>query len=64
MKLEEIRSLKNEELKVKVEELKQELFAMRFKQASGQLENPGEMRTVRKNIARILTVIREREMVK
>lgn len=63
MKLEEIKSLQTEDLQSKVKELKQELFSMRFQQATGQLENPGTMKDVKKSIARILTVIRQREMV-
>lgn len=63
MKIEEIRSLETEQLQGKVKELKQDLFTMRFQQATGQLENPGTMKDVKKSIARILTVIRQREMV-
>ena len=62
MKLEEIKSLQTEDLQSKVKE-QQELFSMRFQQATGQLENPGTMKDVKKSIARILTVIRQREMV-
>ncbi len=63
MKIEEIRSLETEQLQGKVKELKQDLFTMRFQQATGQLENPGTMKDVKKSIARILTVIRQREML-
>ena len=63
MKIEEIRSLETEQLQGKVKELKQDLFTMRFQQATGQLENLGTMKDVKKSIARILTVIRQREML-
>ena len=46
----------------KVEEYKKELFGLRFQQATGQLENTARIRQVRKTIARIKTVIREREL--
>ena len=46
----------------KVEEYKKELFGLRFQQATGQLENTARIRTVRKSIARIKTIIREREL--
>ncbi len=62
MKVEELRALKTEELNLKVKDLKQELFTLRFKQATGQLENPNVIKGVRKDIARILTVIKEREI--
>lgn len=62
MKVEELRALKTEELHLKVKDLKQELFTLRFQQATGQLENPNVLKTKRKNIARILTVIKEREI--
>ena len=45
-----------------VEEYKKELFGLRFQQATGQLENTARIRQVRKTIARIKTVIREREL--
>ena len=44
------------------EEYKKELFGLRFQQATGQLENTARIRTVRKSIARIKTIIREREL--
>jgi large subunit ribosomal protein L29 len=62
MKLDEIRALSTEELNAKVYELKQELLALRFQQATGQLENGKKMTEIRKTIARIYTVIKEREL--
>ena len=54
--------LDTEALLAKVEEYKKELFGLRFQQATGQLENTARIRQVRKTIARIKTVIREREL--
>lgn len=54
MKL-KVHELTNEELTVKYAELKEELFNLRFRQATGQLENPKQIHTVKKNIARVLT---------
>lgn len=58
------RELKNDELYVKLNELKQELFNLRFSHATGQLSNPMEMVKCKRNIARIKTVLREREIKK
>ena len=62
MKVQEIRELETKELLQKVEEFKKELFELRFQQATGQLENTARVKEVRKSIARIKTVIREREL--
>lgn len=62
MKVEELRNLKTEELNQQVKDLKEQLFTMRFQKASGQLENPSSIKNVRKSIARILTVIKERQI--
>lgn len=62
MKLNEIRNLTTEELIKKIEEFKEELFNLRFEQATGNLEKPSRIRDLRKTIARIKTVIREREL--
>ncbi|WP_373155947.1 50S ribosomal protein L29 [Clostridium sp. AUH-JLR23] len=59
-----MRNTETQELLNKVEEYKKELFGLRFQQATGQLENTARIRTVRKNIARIKTIIRERELNK
>ena len=62
MTAQEIRELDTEALLAKVEEYKKELFFLIFQQATGQLENTARIRQVRKTIARIKTVIREREL--
>jgi large subunit ribosomal protein L29 len=60
LKKSEIRELKLDELKRKETELEDQLFKLRFQLATGQIENPGMIRTVRKDIARVKTYIRER----
>ena len=54
--------MNSEQLQEQLEELKQELFNLRFRQATHQLDNPAEIREVRRNIARCKTIIREREL--
>lgn len=56
----EIREKTNEELKAEINTLKDELFNLRFQQATGQLENTARLKTVKKDIARIKTVLTER----
>ncbi|MFT4110907.1 50S ribosomal protein L29 [Propionicimonas sp.] len=58
----ELRGLSREELNAKVVELKEELFGLRFAAATGQLESHGRLREARKDIARIYTVIQERNL--
>ena len=58
----ELRELTNEELVLRVREAKEELFNLRFQMATGQLDNNRRLRTVRHDIARIYTVMREREL--
>ena len=58
----EIRDLSNEELLSKIEEAKQELFNLRFQQATGSLENPHKIHELRKLVARMKTILREREL--
>ena len=58
----EIRDLSNEELLSKIEESKQELFNLRFQQATGSLEKPSRITELRKEVARMKTIIREREL--
>jgi len=58
----DLRSLTEEELDGKLAEAKIELFNLRFQGATGQLESHGRLRAVRKDIARIYTVKREREL--
>lgn len=62
MKIKEIRELTTEELLNKIEELKEELFNLRFANATGNLEKPSRINEIRKTIARIKMVIREREI--
>jgi large subunit ribosomal protein L29 len=62
MKVNKLRDSSSEELMRKVEDLKAELFNLRFQMATGQLENPTRIKEVRKNIARVKTIIREREL--
>ncbi|MDO5098135.1 MAG: 50S ribosomal protein L29 [Corynebacterium sp.] len=58
----ELRELNAEELKTRLAEAKEELFNLRFQAATGQLTNNRRLRTVKTDIARIYTVIREREL--
>ena len=62
MKIKEIRDLTTEELQLKVTELKKELFTLRFSLATNNLENPMKISAIKKDIAKVLTVIREREI--
>jgi large subunit ribosomal protein L29 len=56
----EMRDLSKEELTTKAAELKKELFNLRFQQAMGQIENPMRLRTLRKDIAKTKTIVREK----
>jgi large subunit ribosomal protein L29 len=58
----ELRELTEEELVLRLKESKEELFNLRFQMATGQLDNNRRLRTVRHEIARIYTVMREREL--
>ncbi|MEJ3653911.1 50S ribosomal protein L29 [Pseudonocardia sp. TRM90224] len=58
----ELRELTDEELVLRVREAKEELFNLRFQMATGQLDNNRRLRTVRHDIARIYTIMREREL--
>jgi large subunit ribosomal protein L29 len=62
MKITDIKAMSNEELNAKVYLLKEELFHLRRKKAVGQLEHAEQVRGIRKDIARIYTVLREREL--
>ena len=62
MKAKEIRELTTAEIEEKVKSLKEELFNLRFQLATGQLENTARIREVRKSIARLKTVARQREL--
>ena len=61
-KVGELRNLDDADLVAKLKEAKEELFNLRFQGATGQLENHGRLRAVRKDIARIYTILREREL--
>jgi large subunit ribosomal protein L29 len=58
----ELRELPDEELVTRMEAGKEELFNLRFQLATGQLDNPARMKQVRHDVARIATVLREREI--
>jgi large subunit ribosomal protein L29 len=58
----ELRALSAEDLEEKLKEAKEELFNLRFQNATGQLDNSARLKTVRREIARIYTVVREREL--
>jgi large subunit ribosomal protein L29 len=60
-KVQEIRDLPDDALIERLESLKEELFNLRFQLATGQLDNPMRIKDVRHEVARILTVLRERE---
>jgi large subunit ribosomal protein L29 len=62
MKANEIREKTGKELDTELLDLKKELFKLRFQMATNQLDNPMKLRSVRKNIARVKTIIREREI--
>jgi len=62
MKANELFDMTNKELEVKLDSLKQELFNLRFKHATGQLENANQLNLVKKDIARVKTVLRQREL--
>ena len=62
MKANEFRDMTQDELNEKCSELKSELFNLRFQLATGQLENPMRIREVKKDIARVKTILREREL--
>ena len=60
MNVKEIRELETTEIENKVRELKQDLCALRFQHATGQLENPNELKSIRRTIARMLTILEQR----
>ena len=62
MKASEIRELSQSDLEKKIKELKEELFNLRFQHAINQLDNPIRLKHVRKDIARTMTILREREI--
>ena len=62
MKASELRSLSSAEIEGRIDQLKDELFNLRFQLATGQLENPMRIRQVRKDIARAKTILAQREL--
>lgn len=60
----ELRAMSEEELRKKEEEIKKELLEMRFQKALGRLDSPALYRNLRKDLARVKTVLRERELSK
>ncbi|MCG9967856.1 50S ribosomal protein L29 [Pelotomaculum terephthalicicum JT] len=62
MKTKDIRELTDSELYKKLDDSKDELFKLRFQMATGQLDNPMKLQEIRRRIARVKTVIREREL--
>lgn len=64
MKIEKLRNMSAKELVAEELKLKKELFNLRFQHVTGQLENPLKMRELKRNIARVKTVLREQELKK
>ena len=64
MKSKNFKNMTNEELETQLKSLKQELFNLRFSNATGQLANPMQLNFVKKDIARIKTILTERELSK
>ena len=62
MKNSEIRKLTTEQIGKKIDETKEELFNLRMKQATGTLENPSRIKDLRKLVARLKTILKEREI--
>lgn len=62
MKAKELRNLTDEELEQKLDELKEELFNLRFQNATVQLDNPARIREVKRTIARVKTILNERKL--
>jgi large subunit ribosomal protein L29 len=58
----ELRDLSDDELAQKLDEAKEELFNLRFQNVTGQLDNPMRIKVMRREVARIMTVMREREI--
>jgi large subunit ribosomal protein L29 len=62
MKIKEARNLDDEQLVEKVREFREELFNLRFQNATGELENTARLREARRSLARVLTISHEREI--
>ena len=64
MELKKMREMTEVELNTELDKMKKELFNLRFQHVTGQLENPVKMREVKRDIARVKTIIREKELAK
>ena len=64
MEMKKFRQMTDVELSSELDKMKKELFNLRFQHVTGQLENPVKMREVKRDIARVKTIIREKEMAK
>ncbi len=64
VKTKDIRKLETKDIEKKIKEAKEELFNLRFQQAAGNLEKPSRLNELRKDVARMKTIIRERELGK
>ena len=64
MELKEMREMTEVELNAELGKMKKELFNLRFQHVTGQLENPVQMRELKRDIARVKTIIREKELAK
>lgn len=64
MELKKMRDMTEVELNTELSKMKKELFNLRFQHATGQLENPVQIRELKRNIARVKTIIREKELAK
>ena len=64
MELKKMRDMTEVELNTELSKMKKELYNLRFQHATGQLENPVQMRELKRNIARVNTIIREKELAK
>ena len=64
MELKKMRDMTEVELNTELSKMKKELFNLRFQHATSQLENPVQMRELKRNIARVKTIIREKELAK
>ena len=62
MKVEEIRKMSDEELSSELASLREELFKLRFQQATNQLDNPAQIAQVKRDIARVMTIQREKQL--
>lgn len=62
MKSNKFFEMTNDELNIKLTELKEELFNLRFKHRAGQLENANQLNVCKKDIARVMTIIRQRQL--